>query len=265
METSKNKIVKLIPWLECAIGLILLVYAVYMLVTQLTDYSKSSDLYENTNDEYVSVAISDTTKEDIKEETTTDWKDLADVDITKLREVNEDIAGWIYFENTEISYPVLYSADNDKYLRRTYTGESLTAGSIFIEGSNNRDFSDAHTIIYGHNMNDYSMFGKLEYFITEKDYVADHDYFQIITEQKKYRYRIISYKIVGDDNDIYTVYQSGSEQFVNFVKEDIQGGSFKSIDFDITSDDHVITLSTCFKDDRLVVSAVRCDECIIDK
>lgn len=261
MKKQKTKWAKALPWFICVAGLALLAFAVVMFVTQLNDYSKASDLYENTNEEYVISKTDEKIKssEEVAKDTSS-WKYLVDVDIAKLRETNEDIAGWIFFEAEDISYPVLYSGDNVRYLRKSYTGERLTAGSIFIEGSNNKDFSDAHTIIYGHNMNDLSMFGKLEYYVTKKDYLVNHEHFQIITETGKFRYKIIAYKIVENDSDVYTVFQNGSKEFVDFVENKVIAGSFMEGDYDVTSFDHVITLSTCFNDKRLVISAVRCDE-----
>ena len=50
-----------------------------------------------------------------------------DVDFAGLKEHNEDIIGWFYFENEKsVSYPLLYSSD-DYYLRRNYLKEEETA------------------------------------------------------------------------------------------------------------------------------------------
>ena len=50
-----------------------------------------------------------------------------DVDFAGLKEQNEDIVGWIYFEDEEsINYSLLYSGD-DYYLRRNYLKEEETA------------------------------------------------------------------------------------------------------------------------------------------
>ena len=271
VEIQNTKMSKVVPWLICALGAALLVFAAIMFVSQLSDYSKSTELYETTKDKYVvsrtdeKLAVTTTDEKQIvsiipedEVEDKSGWEYLVDVDIPKLREINEDITGWIYFENVDISYPVLYSGDNDKYLRAAYTGEHLSAGSIFIDGSNSKDFSDAHSIIYGHEMKDLSMFGKLKYYVTKKDYLAEHEYFQIITESGKYRYRIVSAKIVADGSDIYAVYQNGGKDFVNFAEANISDGSV------IEPDDHIITLSTCYKDDRLVVSAIRCKQNILN-
>lgn len=63
----------------------------------------------------------------------------------ELRGENEDIIAWIRFDNTEetqVDYPVLYSGDNTEYLRKDLYGNEHTAGSIFLEGLNQPDFSD---------------------------------------------------------------------------------------------------------------------------
>ena len=58
-----------------------------------------------------------------------------------------------------ISYPVLYSGDDETYLRSDIYGNYHIAGCIFLEGMNQPDFSDYHSIIYGHNMRNTTMFG----------------------------------------------------------------------------------------------------------
>ena len=243
-------------------GLIIVIFSTYMLVKQLGDYRKSTNIYTDTAKQYAPEPV-ETVIEDSAIEVVDDiisWDEILDVDIAGLQSINEDVVGWIYFENEDISYPVLYSGDDSTYLRRSYTGENIQAGSIFMEGKNTKDFSDAHTIIYGHNMKDLSMFGRLRYYVADEDYILDHEYFQIITKEKKYRYKIISYKIVSDDSDVYTIYKESNQDFIEFANGTLQKGSY--IDGNIIKgDDHMITLSTCSGDNRLVVSAVRCDEC----
>ena len=53
----------------------------------------------------------------------------------------------------------MHSGDNEKYLRKDIHGNKHIAGSIFLEGLNQSDFSDLYNIIYGHNMNN----GKWQY------------------------------------------------------------------------------------------------------
>lgn len=235
-----------------------------MLFNQLSDYHKASHLYKHTAEQFVVEKQENDKHEDELTDITDNeagWESLIDVDIAGLRQENEDIAGWIYFENEEISYPVLYSGDNTTYLRKAYTGENVQAGSIFIDGDNSSDFSDVHTIIYGHNMKDLSMFGKLKNYVSDKAYIKDHEYFQVITEDRKYRYRIFAYKIVPGDSDVYTIYKNGSQDFLTFVNNVLKKGSYLYNDEAFSYDDHLVTLSTCSDENRFVLSAVRCGEC----
>ena len=93
------------------------------------------------------------------------WATDVKVEFDKLKAENPDVIGWIRFDNQDefgINYPILYSGDNEKYLRTDLYGNSHIAGCIFLEGLNKSDFSDYYNIIYGHNMNDGSMFGSLK-------------------------------------------------------------------------------------------------------
>ncbi len=192
------------------------------------------------------------------------WSRKVQVDLESLQKINEDIIGWLYFENEDISYPILYSGDNSKYLRTSYTKEYMTAGSIFLEGSNSPDFSDEHTIIYGHNMKNLSMFGKLRYYREDADYYKEHKYFQIITNDKYYRYQIFAYKQVSENADVYCISFESKEAFGEFIDEEIIKGSYlnaEDADVDVTKDNQIITLSTCTVNGmRFTVSAVLVDE-----
>jgi len=191
------------------------------------------------------------------------WYHDIDVDLAGLKEQNEDIVGWIYFEDEEsISYPFLYSGD-DYYLRRNYLKEEETAGSIYIDGNNSPNLDDAHTLIYGHNMRNLSMFGKLKFYKTEEDYFENHRYFQLITESGAYRYEIFAYKDVSTlTGGIYTTWKYVDSDFKEFVNDTICQGSYVEADIDVDDEAHIVTLSTCSYDSdvRFTVSAVRIDE-----
>ncbi|MBO6128540.1 MAG: class B sortase [Pseudobutyrivibrio sp.] len=191
------------------------------------------------------------------------WYHDIDVDFEGLKKLNSDIVGWIYFEgDVGISYPLLYSGD-DYYLKHNYQKEEESAGSIYIDKNNNPDLTDAHTLIYGHNMRNLAMFGKLRYYKTEEDYLDDHRYFQLITESGIYRYEIFAYKDVSTiTGGIYTTWKYVDDDFKEFVEDTICQGSYVNADIDVDDETHIVTLSTCSYDSdvRFTVSAVRVDE-----
>lgn len=241
------------------IGIALIIFAIVKLVSIWQGYKVSEDEYKQVKNTYVSVSedatISDDDNDGIK------WYELASVDVMGLKEQNPDVCGYILFENEDISYPVLHASDNDYYLHRTIDKTEAKAGSIFMECANDSDFQDSHTIIYGHNMKNLSMFGKLRYYRTDKDYYDDHQYFQIFVDDAVYRYQVYAYKVVEDGAYIYTTYYDGSDEFAEFANK-IGADSSRDTGIEINPDDKIITLSTCTGNDeeRFVVTAVRVDE-----
>lgn len=86
------------------------------------------------------------------------------VDWDSLRAANPDTVAWVYVPGTDISYPVVKGHDNYYYLTHDFDGDAgwlANYGSIFLDCENNPDWSDASYFIYGHHMNDGSMFAAL--------------------------------------------------------------------------------------------------------
>ena len=227
------------------------------------EYTSGSGDTASMSDKFDMVTKTDNDLETEPEDDPNAWYHDIDVDFAGLKVQNEDIVGWIYFEDEEsISYPLLYSGD-DYYLRRNYLKEEETAGSIYIDGNNSPDLDDAHTLIYGHNMRNLSMFGNLKFYKTEEDYFENHRYFQLITESGAYRYEIFAYKDVSTlTGGIYTTWNYVDDDFKDFVENTICQGSYVDADIDIEDETHIVTLSTCSYDSdvRFTVSAVRVDE-----
>ena len=262
-------------------GGVIVVIALLGLIYTIRQYSKSDRIYQDAQKKFVVILPEEddidasSQKNDVNEnkETSTEpdnggketddreWYELANVDLEGLQAEYPDVAGWILFENEDISYPVVYSGDNETYIRTMYTGKKAEAGSIFMDGESTPDFSDPHTLIYGHNMKNLSMFGRLKYYKTEKDYYENHKYFQIFTGDKIYRYEIYAYCDIPADSMIYSVYGSDSEQLLPLIRE-IKQKSYQDTGVAVSAGDHIITLSTCTEDGdkRMIVSAVRVDE-----
>ncbi len=244
-------------------GVVVLIAAGVLIVTSL-EYHRSERTYEKANKTFVQETqqlpvVTDKT-ETVNAENTV-WWDEASVEMDTLSEEYPDVIGWIYFENEDISYPIMYSGDNTKYLSTSYNGEKAKAGAIFLDGESTPDFSDPHSLIYGHNMRDLSMFGKLRYYKTDASYYDEHQYFQVFTKDGVYRYQIFAYEEVPDNHDVFWVYGKNPEGMWEML-QDIEGGSFRKTGIEATESDHVITLATCTskEDRRLIVSAVRTDE-----
>lgn len=105
-------------------------------------------------------------QEDLKEkvvdqEALEEPKESNPIDFASLWNLNPDVYAWIDVPGTEISYPVLQSAEDiSYYLEHTIEGEKTLPGAIYSENYNSKDFSDYNTILYGHNMRNGTMFAR---------------------------------------------------------------------------------------------------------
>jgi len=84
-----------------------------------------------------------------------------DINFDVLHAIHPGTIGWIVVPDTGISYPIVQGSDNNRYLHHTFLGVRNNSGAIFLDYRNASDFTDALTIVYGHNMLDGSMFAPL--------------------------------------------------------------------------------------------------------
>ena len=162
------------------LGVILIGTALYHILPDYLDNKKSADTYQALEEKYLE-AKEPETEADTREPKKDWWATDVTVAFDALKKENEEIIGWLRFDDADdlhISYPVLYSGDDEKYLRSDIYGEEHIAGSLFLEGKSKPDFSDYYTIIYGHNMRDGSMFGDLDLY-KETDFWKNHQYFTL--------------------------------------------------------------------------------------
>jgi len=112
-----------------------------------------------------------------------------------------------------------------------------------MEVINHPTFEDSHTIIYGHNMRDLSMFGRLKNY-KDKDFYEGNEYFTVYTDTKIITYQIFAYYDVAEYSDVYTVWYTPDESFGEML-ETMKRKSYYDTKVDVTAEDKVLTLSTC--------------------
>lgn len=94
------------------------------------------------------------------EEDNTDWS-------KGMLDINSDYKGWLTIYGTQISEPVVQGETNETYLRTNINGEHAEAGTLFLDETTDLS-QDGNLIIYGHKMNDGTMFGTLDKFEDEE-------------------------------------------------------------------------------------------------
>ena len=189
------------------------------------------------------------------EETGTEEEQVQRVALSELQAQNPDTVGWIEIPGTGISYPLMQADDNAYYLNHTFSGKVNSAGSIFMEQLNSSDFTDLHTIIYGHNMKNGSMFAGLKNY-SSPSYLVSHPTVYLDLADGTHAYQIFSVYEAAADSDSYTIGFAPDEQYEEYLRT-IKGRSEYDTGVDVTKDDFIITLSTCTRsgEDRYLVHA----------
>ena len=183
------------------------------------------------------------------------------IDYGALAAVNGDFTAVLHVPALSITYPVVKSKDNEDYLHKTFEGKVNFAGSIFLDANAKGSYDHKNTFIFGHNMKNGTMFGKLKYFLKDDQLANSNPYVFLCRPDGITRYRIFTYYLTTVESPIYNDFEGekGYDQYVSLVKRLSSYRNFpkESIDFSLRPD--IITLSTCSGpsggDQRFIVQA----------
>lgn len=234
----------------CITAFIVFLFSVWKLAGIYTEYKKGTETYEKLND-FIQVQEPEENV-DMPDNLETGAEDSGNgylqVDFEGLKKINPDVIAWIDIPALEISYPVVQGNDNFYYLHHLFDGQENESGSIFVDFHNKTDFTDRNTIVYGHNMQNGSMFGTLERYQDQNLY-QQSPYFYIYVPGFILEYQIISCYAGRNGSAGYTYSFPEPEDFQKFVDTVL---SYSGYDTGVTvmDSDHIVTLSTCVNTDR---------------
>jgi len=166
-----------------------------------------------------------------------------EVDFEALKAINPDVVGWIYIPGTEISYPVMQAEDNEYYLHRLMNRKGNGSGSIFMDYRCDPELWDTHTILYGHHMNNGSMFAKLMGYKRQAFY-EEHKVFQLMTPETNFQMEVIAAYVSRPDWKAWDVDFETDEDVKEWI-EAIMRRSAIDTGYTYTPGDQFVTLSTC--------------------
>lgn len=164
----------------------------------------------------------------------------------ELKKINPEVFGWLTVEKTRIDYPLVQSSGNSKYVNTDIKGEFSLSGSIFLDCRNQKNFSDINNILYGHHMQEKTMFGELENF-KDQQYFEDHKYAMVYYSGSWHPIEFFAF-LCADAYDpvLYNTEWEGEEgqQYLDYIREHAK--IFRELNF--TSKEHFLSLSTCTSD-----------------
>ena len=210
--------------------------------------------------------------QDVPEDTVTtpdedpviDEKPMILPEYAPLYQQNADMVGWIRVPDTKINYPVMQTPTMpDYYLYTSFQKEYSRHGAIYVEEACDVNEPSDNVIIYGHHMNDSSMFNALDFF-KKKEFWEEHKTFSFDTLTAHHTYEIFAvFKTTATLDQGF-----GYHEFINAADQaefDAFVGAIKEMSFyetGITPEygDKLVCLSTCeytLSNGRFVVVARR--------
>lgn len=166
-----------------------------------------------------------------------------EVDFASLQEINPDVIGWIYIEDTKINYPIVQGVDNSRYMHTMADGRRNAAGSIFMDFRNEPDFSERHTILYGHNMRNGAMFAGIRNYM-DPEFAAEHPIGLIMTPEKNFRFEVIGGYIAKTTDPAWRIHYDSDEDFAAWLRDTLDRSTVEC-DAAPQEGDRILTLSTC--------------------
>ncbi len=239
-----------------------LAVSTFFIIRNKIDSAKQNEVYDN---------LAEIVEEDSPEEnegiTYSEDKDYL-AEYYELYQQNNDMVGWIKVEDTNINYPVMQSIDEPNfYLKHKFDKTYSAYGCPYVQENCDVQKPSDNIIIYGHHMNDGSMFTGLMKF-TDKSFWENHKTIEFDTLTDRNQYEVIAvFKTVvyTDSEDSFKYYEftdaENEEEFDEYVAKCKELSLY---DTGVTAEygDKLISLSTCeysHNNGRLVVVAKRVD------
>lgn len=184
----------------------------------------------------------------------------------KLYGENQDFVGYLSAEGVNLNLPVVQTTNDEVYLNKNFYGAKTKYGCPFVTHLNNMSYNhlDMNTVIFGHHMNNGTIFGALDKYKTLAGYKAA-PVISFNTLYKDYQWKVIGAFITngyasGDGGYIFPYFftnLSSASKMTAYLSELAQRSLYDT-GVDVLPSDKLLTLSTCsheFDDARFVVVA----------
>ncbi len=186
------------------------------------------------------------------------------VKYAKLYATNPEFVGYLSADGVNLNLPIVQANDDKKYLEKNFYLQRTKYGCPFVTHLNNIEPLDQNTVIFGHHMNNGTIFGTLDAYKSIEGF-RKAPVITFNTLYKDYKWKVIAAIVTNaytkDDNGYifryYFTQLSTQENFSAYLNE-LSQRSLYDTGVDVLPTDKLLTLSTCsheFTDARFVVIA----------
>lgn len=178
---------------------------------------------------------------------------MMDVKFNKLKEINDEVVGWIKVNGTNINYPFVKHTDNDYYLNKSFDKSYNEAGWVFMDYRNNEKEFDKNTILYAHGRYDNTMFGTLKN-VLNNNWIKDSNNYiiKISTENENTLWQVFSVYHIKTTPDYLKINFNKEDEYKEFLNMLIKRSAY-DFNTSIDENDKILTLSTCFNNSEKMV------------
>lgn len=177
----------------------------------------------------------------------------------KLKAINEDLVGYLYYPSLDIEEVIVRSTDNTYYLNRSFYKEYMEFGTVFM--SYDQTDESQNKTLYGHWIqNSSAKFSNLHKLKDPANY-EKYSTFEYADSENVYEYEVayvIYHETYEDDNNVpYWQGDFTESEFEAFV-QNANHQEMYDTGIEVTADDNLLSLQTCItydSDERLVIIA----------
>lgn len=223
----------------------LFLFSGFMLFRQYSDEKQSAEAF----DKIAALVQEETPPTDEPQESETPPPEQTAFErYAAVYEQNSDFVGWISIDGTNIDYPVMQTIDNPNYyLKRSFEKQYSDYGVPYVQENCDLEISD-NCVIYGHHMNNGSMFADLCKY-TDENFYREHKTIRFDTLSGFGEYEIVAaFKTVAYSEHGFKYYHficaDSAEDFDAYISKCKELAFY---DTGVTAEygDKLITLSTC--------------------
>lgn len=241
----------IIRYIILAIAIGVFIFAASKLIPRLISYKKEAENNKQIEDEVVSKK-----DEPASLPSNDEYPNInpsIEVDFNRLFEINNDSVGWVEVPSIGVSYAVVQGPDNEYYLQHDINNNFAWSGAIYLDYRCERDLSDTHASIYGHHMNDGTMFTNLlkydseDFFKKNQENYNNYIYMYLKDYINVYQIFAVVDAEYEEDPDSFVVRMFTDAQkhkYLNHIKEK----QLYDTGISVSIDDQLLTLFTCQAD-----------------
>lgn len=179
------------------------------------------------------------------------------VDFDYLRQVNDDIVGWLYQPGGELNTVIVQSEDNDYYQNRLIDRSISYHGTPFMDCDN--DFSDPAIYIFAHNTEETEEFAFFDRYLEQAYYTANARMTLIAPDDNKEAVIFAGVETTVRDGESWRLPENAAKETFEAFVDGLVSQSFLSPDpADLPQwGDQLLALVTCAPTGRRYVLYAR--------